>query len=245
MNTTTQNGWPVPEGFRLVSAPDDSLGNIGARLRGLIAEIDSRQRPAAGEKRLIAHELRAILEIYNASPQPPARGQVDKTAEMQGQPSDEEIDALSAEIYQALDQRGEFYDAAIWNRQFARALLERFGQPAKPEVSVPQWHCTNWVTGKYLLTSCENEAARLREQEGGAWEVTPLYVALPANSQDAQAIRDAARWRYGAEHGFPDRHRQIAPTLGEPYWVTEEFDLVGHPTPEAAIDAAMKKGGAA
>lgn len=55
---------------------------------------------------------------------------------------------------------------------------------------------------------------------------------------------DAERWRYGAEHGFPDAMRQIHPVEGPVYWVRdwqqggEQFE-----TAEAAIDAAMRAQG--
>ncbi|MDC7831635.1 hypothetical protein [Pseudomonas benzopyrenica] len=58
---------------------------------------------------------------------------------------------------------------------------------------------------------------------------------------DPSAVRkDAERWRYGAEHGFPDAMRQIHPVEGPVYWVRDwQQDDERFETAEAAIDAAM------
>lgn len=61
---------------------------------------------------------------------------------------------------------------------------------------------------------------------------------------DEGVREDAERWRYGAEHGFPDAMRQIHPVEGPVYWVRdwqqggEQFE-----TAEAAIDAARRAQG--
>ncbi|GEM_PF-5759170 len=68
--------------------------------------------------------------------------------------------------------------------------------------------------------------------------------AVEAAHGDEAVRKDAERWRYGAEHGFPDAMRQIHPVEGPVYWVRdwqqggEQFE-----TAEAAIDAAMRAQG--
>ncbi|OBU84423.1 hypothetical protein [Chromobacterium subtsugae] len=53
--------------------------------------------------------------------------------------------------------------------------------------------------------------------------------------------RDAARWRYAAENGFPRSFRQIHPTRGPREWHIGEHvpGALTYETPEAAIDATM------
>ncbi|KUM02727.1 hypothetical protein AWB61_02915 [Chromobacterium sp. F49] len=66
---------------------------------------------------------------------------------------------------------------------------------------------------------------------------------VPLLEQLQRMARDAARWRYAAENGFPQCSRQIHPARGPREWHAGER-APGAPTyetPETAIDAAIER----
>lgn len=132
------------------------------------------------------------------------------------EPSDEEIEALAHRVCtkytHADDPSARRYEFGMLTlRQFARALLSRYGRPAGDALPV-RWLVTGQC-GHDEYTRDAGEAHRVKEQRDKSYcgedetRVVPIYAA-PVAAQKADDARDAERYRWlrsdkGYSYGNP------------------------------------------
>jgi len=96
-----------------------------------------------------------------------------------------------------------------------------------------------------LLDRLEQAEREVTEQRG---RNHALQMAVVATQGDAnrlrekleQAEKDAARWRHGAEHGFPLRWTESGPVSGRVFWTYFYDSQEEYQTADDVVDAAMK-----